>query len=76
MDRQTELERVEEMRARLRAEREKRNYTLDLPVEPIKNKSGMGRVLLSVIFAAIVIGGCAFLISWTALQNAGAGIVF
>ncbi len=71
MDRQTDLERVEEMKRALEAARERGRYDLDAPVEPVDNKSGVGRALLSVIVAAILIGGCALLISWLALQNAG-----
>lgn len=74
MDKQTELERVEEMKQQLEAERERGNYDLDTPVEPVENKSSVGRVLLSIFVAAIIIGGCAVLISWLALQNAGAGV--
>jgi len=63
--------RITEMKRRFTAEREKHRYSLDDPVEPIKNKSGSGRLFLSVLGAAVLVIVCAVIISIAASGNAG-----
>jgi len=64
-------DRIEEMKRWFLAEREKYKYSLDDPVEPIRNKSGVGRLFFSVLCAMIMVAVCVVLISIAASSNAG-----
>jgi len=70
-DRRTGNGRIEQMKRLFQSEREKHKYNLDDPVEPIRNKSGVGRLFFSVILAIILVLACVVIISVAALGNAG-----
>lgn len=67
-------DRIEDMKSRFAAEREKYGYSIDDPVEPIINKSGIGRVFLSVFLVAVIVAVLTLVIVAIALENAGSPI--
>ena len=70
-EKQSAADLIEDMKRRLRAEREKHGYSIDDPVDPIRNKSGTGRMLLSVFLVILLTLFCVVIVSAVASQNAG-----
>ena len=62
---------LDEMKKRLEHERLKRGYSIDDPVEPITDKSGVGRMFFSVIFVAVIVALGVIAVSVVALVNSG-----
>ena len=62
---------LDEMKRRLELERIRYGYSIDDPVEPITDKSGVGRMVFSVLFVAVLVAVGIIAVSVVALMNSG-----
>lgn len=73
-DKLPQAERLEEMKNQFEAERARHGYSIDDPVDPVKNKSGPGRVVGSIILMAFITAVVTVVVAVLGSYNSGAPI--
>ena len=73
-DKSTREEQVEKMKQIFDAEREKHGYSVDDPVDPIRNKSEPLHLLGSILLTVLLVAAVTLIVSMVASENSGVSI--